>query len=90
MSKVIITIDNASSHKDIINAVRRSLKGDKALKVGTVEQVKDLTIRVKETPKTPKRNNLSHVREWAAAQGIALGKRGRISAEVLNQFNASH
>lgn len=36
------------------------------------------------------RNDLTEVRTWAAAQGLKVNPRGRISKEVLDQYDAAH
>jgi hypothetical protein len=38
----------------------------------------------------PARHNQSDVREWARAQGLKVSDRGRIPAEVMNQYEAAH
>jgi hypothetical protein len=38
----------------------------------------------------PVRHNQSDVREWARAQGLKVSDRGRIPAEVMNQYEAAH
>ena len=38
----------------------------------------------------PVRHDQSAVREWARAQGIKVSDRGRIPADVVNRYNASH
>ena len=34
--------------------------------------------------------NAAAVREWARAQGIQVSERGRVSAEVIEAYNAKH
>jgi|HubBroStandDraft_1064217.scaffolds.fasta_scaffold82309_2 hypothetical protein len=36
------------------------------------------------------REDLASVRAWAAAQGLNVAERGRVSAEVLNKYDAAH
>jgi nucleoid-associated protein Lsr2 len=36
------------------------------------------------------RRDQSAVRDWARGQGIKISERGRIPAEVLDQYNAAH
>ena len=36
------------------------------------------------------RSDLSAVRKWAQDQGMAVAERGRISADVLTQYDAAH
>jgi len=36
------------------------------------------------------RSDLSAVRKWAQDQGMAVAERGRISADVLAQYDAAH
>lgn len=35
-------------------------------------------------------NDTAAIREWAAAQGIEVSQRGRISADVKQQYDAAH
>lgn len=37
-----------------------------------------------------RRSDLAAVRAWAKEQGLHVSERGRVSAEVLNQYEASH
>jgi hypothetical protein len=37
-----------------------------------------------------KQATAAEVRAWAAAKGLGVGTRGRISAEVAQAFNAAH
>jgi Lsr2 len=39
---------------------------------------------------TRSRSDLSAVRKWAQDQGMAVAERGRISADVLTQYDAAH
>jgi hypothetical protein len=88
MSKVILTLTDVATEKDVINAVRRAFSGEVNLTVGAVNTVKGVKVRVKEAANT--RPNLLHVRAWAAKKGIVLGKRGRIPATVLAAYEKAH
>ena len=39
---------------------------------------------------TRSRSDLSAVRKWAQDQGMSVAERGRISADVLAQYDAAH
>lgn len=41
------------------------------------------------TSKSSSRRDLGKVREWAAAHGVAVSARGRISKAVLDQYDAA-
>ncbi|PWD52039.1 hypothetical protein C8046_16700 [Serinibacter arcticus] len=41
------------------------------------------------TPARSKSSDLAKIRAWAAAQGIAVNERGRISASVREQYEAA-
>ena len=96
MSKLLLSISNlpaSPTEKDIVNAVRRTFKPGVALDLGTVSTIGDVTYRVRKDPTivTPSKvvTTASQARQWAADNGIALGKRGRIPATVLAQFETS-
>ena len=38
----------------------------------------------------PRRTDLAAVRAWALDQGLQISERGRISAEVISKYDASH
>lgn len=88
MAQIVLTITDVTSNREVINAVRRALSQEADLTVGTKTVIKGVKVRVKEAAKT--RDNLLHVRAWAAKKGIVLGKRGRIPAHVLEAYNAAH
>jgi hypothetical protein len=73
----------------IVNAVRRSLG-----KVETVSEsgtVKDVQYRVREVKAPAKKDTgASKIREWARAAGHEVGKRGRISADLLALYTSQH
>lgn len=89
MAKVTLTISDVATSKEVLNAVRRAFSVDQKLKIGTTAQIKGVQVRVKEIPKST-RHSLEHIREWAAKQGIELGKRGRIPAEVMQAYAKKH
>ena len=37
-----------------------------------------------------RRADLAAIRAWAAAQGLQIAERGRISADVLNKYDLAH
>src|SRR5258708_21752282 len=38
----------------------------------------------------PRRADLAAIRAWAAAQGLSISERGRISGEVISKYDAAH
>lgn len=38
----------------------------------------------------PRRPDLAAIRAWAAAQGLRISERGRISTEVISKYDAAH
>jgi hypothetical protein len=46
--------------------------------------------RTKSASSTGARQDLAQVREWAKSQGIEVSERGRVSASVLEQYDAAH
>lgn len=89
MQKTTITITEATTKREALNAVRRAFAEDAPLKAGERFSVKGVKVRVDEV-QTVRKASLKHVREWAAKQGTVLGKRGRIPAEVLAAYTSTH
>lgn len=46
--------------------------------------------RTRSASSTASRNDLAQVREWAKSQGIEVSERGRVSASVLEQYDAAN
>jgi hypothetical protein len=47
-------------------------------------------VRKAPKPRQDRGSHLQRVREWAAAQGLHVAARGRVSAEVLAAYDAAH
>ena len=90
MTQIKITVNAENpTEKDIINAVRRAFDKSGILFVeGTKGTVKDVTFAVRKSPVA--RPNVMHIREWAAANGFEVGKRGRLTPEVQAAFKAAN
>jgi len=91
-NKIAITIHSDElSAKGIQNAVRRALSGDVQIPEQGSLTVKGLTITVKPVKTTPVPSK-QNIRLWAAENGHpeVVGKRGRISADVLAAYEAAH
>ncbi len=74
----------ATNLNDLANALRRAASADNvALVPGTSFKVKGVRVRVQEP-------QINDVRKWALAQGINVGKRGRISAELQAAYDAAN
>jgi hypothetical protein len=46
--------------------------------------------RPRSASSTASRSDLAQVREWAKSQGIEVSERGRVSASVLEQYDAAN
>lgn len=83
--RVTLTISAAegATEADIQKAVRRAFEGSSRV----LEP--DTSLKVKGVRVVTKSGQANDVRKWARAQGYAVGKRGRLSAEVQEAFAAS-
>ena len=89
---VVFSLDGASYEIDLNKRNAATLR--KALTEFVengrrVKQGSPLNKRVQQ--RAPRRSgvNSAAIREWAAAQGIAVSERGRISADVVSQYEAA-
>lgn len=46
--------------------------------------------RSKSRRAAPRRTDFAAIRAWAASQGLQVSERGRISAQVLSEYDAAH
>jgi hypothetical protein len=81
---ISVNLPDNATEADAFKAVRRAFEGSPTvLEPDTSRKVKGLRV-------TTKGPNLSEARIWARANGHVVGKRGRLSQEILDAFEAAN
>jgi hypothetical protein len=84
-------LDGTSYEVDLSNANAERLRSALAEFVAVSRKVGGRTgSRRSSTARSSSSVNAAAVREWARAQGIQVSERGRVSADVIESYNARH
>ena len=88
---VVFSLDGASYEIDLNKRNAATLRKALTEFVENGRRVKQGSSLDKRVQQRARRSgvNSSAIREWAAAQGIAVSERGRISADVVSQYEAA-
>ena len=90
---VVFGLDGSSYEIDLSQKNAAALREALAEFVEHVRRVKadrPASVRNQKHPVPRSGPSPAAVRDWAATQGIAVSSRGRISAEVVTQYEAAH
>ncbi|UDL15817.1 Lsr2-like DNA bridging protein [Microbacterium phage Pumpernickel] len=80
---ITISLPEGATQADAQKAVRRALEGSSTI----LEP--NTSVKVKGVRVSTKGGNVNDVRKWARQNGIEVGARGRVSAEVVAAFEAA-
>jgi len=88
---VVFSLDGASYEIDLNKRNAATLRKALTEFVENGRRVKQGSSLDKRVQQRARRSgvNSAAIREWAAAQGIAVSERGRISADVVSQYEAA-
>lgn len=88
---VVFSLDGASYEIDLSKRNAATLRKALTEFVENGRRVKQGSSLDKRVQQRARRSgvNSAAIREWAAAQGIAVSERGRISADVVSQYEAA-
>ena len=88
---VVFSLDGASYEIDLNKRNAATLRKALTEFVENGRRVKQGSPLDKRVQQRARRSgvNSAAIREWAAAQGIAVSERGRISADVVSQYEAA-
>ena len=88
---VVFSLDGASYEIDLNKRNAATLRKALTEFVENGRRVKQGSSLDKRVQQPARRSgvNSAAIREWAAAQGIAVSERGRISADVVSQYEAA-
>ncbi len=91
-STVSFGLDGTSYEVDLSHANAERLRAALAEYVGVARKVggRGGTRRASGARSSSSSVNAALVREWARTQGIQVSERGRVSAEVIEAYNAKH
>jgi hypothetical protein len=87
---VAFGLDGVSYEIDLAQPNRAKLAGALAPFIGAGRQVSRVGRRPGAGTAARPRVDRAAVRAWAREAGLAVSERGRISAEVMNQYEAAH
>jgi Spy/CpxP family protein refolding chaperone len=87
---VAFGFDGVNYEIDLAEKNRAKLAQDFAPYVGAARKVSQRRPRSTNAPQPASRVDRAAVRAWAKEQGLKISERGRIGAEIMQQYEAAH
>jgi Spy/CpxP family protein refolding chaperone len=87
---VTFGVDSATYEIDLGERNRAKLAAAMARYIGAARKVSLRRPRTGASRQTAARVDRAEIRAWAKEQGLQVSERGRISAEIMQQYEAAH